>query len=350
MDIHSLLQATIDRKASDMHIIPEFFPTLRINNELLSLRDAGILTGQMTELLLLPLLTDEQKKLLQENKEIDVGIDYNEHRFRVNIYTNRKMLSAAFRLIPNQIRTIEELGLPSIFHTFSTFKQGLVLFTGPTGEGKSTSMASIINEINQKSARHIITIEDPVEFIYPKGKSIVSQRELHQDTLSWSVALKSVLREDPDVVLVGEMRDYETIQLVLTIAETGHLVFSTLHTGSSKEAIDRIVDAFPASEQNQIRNTVSSTLISIVSQRLIPDVSGISRLPCFEILMNTPSVSAIIRDGKNFMLDNVLETSEDQGMILFEKYLSKLYKGGLISKDVAIDHAIRKKLIEKFVI
>lgn len=349
MDIKELLQITIDKKASDLHIIAGFYPTIRINNELLYLRNFGILTTDQTDKLLYPLLTQAQHQYLVENKEMDLGWDYNQYRFRINIYTNKKALSGAFRLIPNQIKTIEELGLPSIFHSFTTFKQGLILFTGPTGEGKSTSMASIINEINQKYSKHIITIEDPIEFSYPPGKSIISQRELHQDTLSWGTSLKSVLREDPDVVFVGEMRDYETIQLVLTIAETGHLVFSTLHTGSTKEAIDRIVDTFPSVQQNQIRNTLSTTLLTVIAQRLLPDINQLSRVPCFEILMNTPSVSAIIRDGKNFMLDNVLETSEEDGMILFEKYLAQLYHAGRISKEVALDHALRKKLIEKLI-
>lgn len=349
MDIRQLLQLTIDKKASDLHLIPGFFPALRINNELLYLRNFGVLTGEDAQKLLLPLLTDAQQHYLSENKEIDIGWDYAENRFRVNIYTNRKQLSAAFRLIPNKIKTIEELNLPSVFHTFSNYKQGLILFTGPTGEGKSTSMASIINEINQKFSRHIVTIEDPVEFIYPPGKSIVSQRELYGDTLSWSVALKSVLREDPDVVLVGEMRDFETVRLVLTIAETGHLVFSTLHTGSTKEAIDRIVDVFPSTQQGQTRNALSTTLIAVVAQRLLPDSSGLSRIPCFEILMNTSSVASVIRDGKNFMLDNVLETSEDQGMILFEKYLAKMYRSGFITKQTALEHAIRRSLFEKFI-
>lgn len=349
MDINTLLQLTIDKKASDLHIIPDYYPTLRINNELLPLRDIGILSGEVTQQLIYPIMLPSQLKILQENKEIDIGIDYNFHRFRTNVYTNKKMVGAAFRLVPNEIKTLEELGLPPLFHKFTTYKQGLILFTGPTGEGKSTSMASIINEINMKEAKHIITIEDPIEFLYTKGRSIVSQRELYQDTLSWNIALKSVLREDPDVVLVGEMRDYETIRLVLTIAETGHLVFSTLHTGSAKESIDRIVGTFPANEQDEIRNVLASTLVASVAQRLLPDASGISRIPSFEILLNTPSVSAIIRDGKNFMLDNVMETAEDQGMILFEKYLSSLYKKGQITKDTAYEYAIRKKIVEKFI-
>lgn len=349
MTINELLQTTIDKHASDLHIVPDHFPSVRINNELLLLRAVGSLTGEETHELLIPILSASQKEFLNENKELDFGYDFGGHRFRVNIYTNKKYLAAAFRLIPTKIKSIDELGLPSIFHTFTTMRQGLILFTGPTGEGKSTSMAAIINEINDRYSKHIITIEDPIEFTYPQSKSIISQRELHQDTLSWSAALKSALREDPDIVLVGEMRDYETIQLVLTLAETGHLVFSTLHTGSTHEAIDRIVDVFPSNQQNQIRNSLSGTLVSVIAQRLIPDSSGLSRIPAFEILTNNASVSSIIRDGKNYMLDNVLETNEEAGMILFEKYLAKLYRAGQITKEDAINHAIRRSLISKFI-
>jgi len=350
MEINELLQITIEKKASDLHLIPGYYPTIRINNELLHLRNFGILEAEPVEKMLISVLNNVQHQFLIENKEIDIGWDYNGNRFRVNIYTNKRNISGALRLVPNKIQTIEELGLPPIFHTFSSFKQGLVLFTGPTGEGKSTSMASIINEINEKYAKHIVTIEDPIEFTYPLSKSIISQRELHQDTLSWTSALKSVLREDPDVVFLGEMRDYDTIQLALTIAETGHLVFSTLHTGSAKEAIDRIVDTFPSDQQNQIRSSMSTSLLAVIAQRLLPDSSQLSRVPCFEILMNTPSVSSIIRDGKNYMLDNVLETSEEDGMILFEKYLVQLYRAGRITKEVAKNYAIRKKLIDKLII
>jgi len=349
MEIKELLDATIARKASDLHLIPGYYPSVRVNNNILFLRNFSILTPQETNELLLSILSQEQKTMLAENKEIDIGYEYSGARFRINIYTENKMLAGAFRLIPSQIKTIEELNLPSILHTFADYPQGLVLFTGPTGEGKSTTLATLINEINMKRSCHIVTIEDPVEFVYPKEKSIVSQRELQQDTLSWNIALKSVLREDPDVVLVGEMRDYDTVQSVLTIAETGHLVFSTLHTGSTSEAINRIVDVFPAHQQNQIRNSLSNTLVAVVAQRLLPDVTGTSRVPALEVLLNTPSVASIIRDGKNFMLDNVIETSEDSGMIMFEKYLAKLYHSGYITKDTALQHAIRRNLITKFI-
>ena len=254
-------------------------------------------------------------------------------------------MAGSFRLIPSTIKTIQELNLPEVFNTFTKYKQGLILFTGPTGEGKSTSLASIINDFNTKESEHIITIEDPIEFVYPKSRSVVSQREIGQDTLSWTAALKSALREDPDIVLVGEMRDYETIASVLTVAETGHLVFSTLHTGSATEAITRIIDVFPSHQQNQIKSSLSNSLIAVVAQRLLPSSDGSSRIPAIEILLNGSSVSPLIRDGKVYQIDNVIETSEQSGMILFEKYLERLYSSGQITKETAYSYAIRKNII-----
>jgi len=228
-------------------------------------------------------------------------------------------------------------------------RQGLVLLTGPTGEGKSTTLASLVNEINQKYAKHIITIEDPIEYVYPKYKSIISQRELHQDTHSWTVALKSALREDPDVVLVGEMRDFETISLALTAAETGHLVFSTLHTNSAPESIDRIIDTFPPHQQNQIKNQLAVVLKMVITQRLIPKQNSLERIPAVEILLNNSAVSNSIREGKTFLIPNILETSEDEGSLLFEKNLLNLYRSGIISKETARSYAIRPKEIERFI-
>jgi len=347
--IQQLLQTAIDKNASDLHIISPYLASIRINNRLLFLRDFGPIQPEVAEEMILSLLSPEQKTFFLENKEIDIGYDFAGTRFRVNIYINRKSVSAAFRLIPNNIKTVEELNLPDIFHTFATYNQGLILFTGPTGEGKSSSLAAIINEINLRHSKHIITIEDPIEYVYPIEKSIISQREVHQDTLSFNIALKSVLREDPDIVLVGEMRDYETVQSTLRIAETGHLVFSTLHTGSTKDSIDRIIDMFPSHQQNQIRSTLSQELIAIVAQRLLPNSGNTDRIPAVEILLNTSSVASVIRDGKTFMIDTILETGEEAGMVLFERYLYKLYQQGLISRESAIGHAIRPNIISKLI-
>lgn len=340
-----LLRETQLRNASDLHIVEGYYPTVRINNKLLYLREFGIVVREDVDTLPRILLSQIQQQMFSENKEIDFSYPFEKIRFRVNLYQAKGATAASFRLIPAEIKTIQELNLPEIFSSFTSYKQGLVLFTGPTGEGKSTSLAAIINDFNTKESEHIITIEDPIEFVYPKARSVVSQREVGRDTLSWTGALKSVLREDPDIVLVGEMRDYETIQSVLTIAETGHLVFSTLHTGSASEAINRIIDVFPSYQQNQVKSSLANSLVAVVAQRLLPTSDGNSRIPAIEILLNSSAVAPLIREGKMFQLDNVIETSEQSGMILFEKYLEKLYTAGRITKQTAYSYAIRKNII-----
>lgn len=347
--LQQLLQITIERKASDLHIVPDYYPSIRINNELYAITLGEIVTKEIAEQLLLAILSEEQKENLFANKEIDFGYEAFGSRFRVNFYYTKNRLGAAFRLIPSKIRKLEELGLPSIMMEFSHYRQGLVLVVGPTGEGKSTTLASIINEINFNYAKHIITIEDPIEFTYPPAKSIISQRELQQDTHSWTVAIRSALREDPDVLLLGEMRDYETIQAAITMAETGHLVFSTLHTTTATETVNRIIDVFPASQQNQIRTQIASSLKAIVSQRLVPDISNSGRLAATEVLMNIPAAAAVIREGKIFMLDNIIETGEEQKMMLFEKSLARLFREGKISRDTALSYALRPREITKFI-
>lgn len=349
MDLIELFKITAEKRASDLHIITGYFPTIRVNDKLIQLKTTQELTPAMSKEMLYKILTQEQKDEFESNKEIDFSYEWTEYRYRVNFYHSKGSLAAAFRIIPEKIPTIEELNLPASLHKFANLKEGLVLLTGPTGEGKSTTIASLLNEVNLNQEKHIITIEDPIEYIYPKAKSIISQRELHGDTHSWVKALRSVLREDPDVVLIGEMRDFDTIQAAMTIAETGHLVFSTLHTGSTPDAINRIVDVFPANQQNQIRHQLASVLKGVVSQRLIPHISGTSRVPALEILLNTPAVSSLIREGKVYMIDNVLETAEDQEMILFEKYLSMLYKQNTISREAAQGYALRENEVKKFV-
>ena len=349
MDIFQLFDYTIERKASDLHLIADYLPTIRINNDLYPIRTLEILKNDDIKNLLLSIMSEEQKENLLANKELDFGYQYKSSRFRINVYYSRNSIAAAFRLIGNKIRNIQELNLVESLNEFTRHHQGLILVTGPTGEAKSTTLAAIINEINLNYAKHIITIEDPIEYVYPTGRSIVSQRELHQDTHSWNVALKSVLREDPDVVLIGEMRDYETIQLALTIAETGHLVFSTLHTASAPETINRIIDVFPSSQQNQVRMQLSSVLKAIISQRLVPNIDNSMRLPALEMLLNIPSVASVIRDSRTHLLDNILETSESQGLYLFEKYLSVMFSKGLITKDTAYNYALRQNEIRRFI-
>ncbi len=350
MDIFQLFDLTIERDASDLHLVCGYFPAIRVNSELNQIRTVDLLAPDTMKQMILSILNEPQQTNYLTNKEMDFGYEYKGNRFRCNIYHTQGKMAAAFRLIGNKIKTIEELQLPEVFHTFADYRQGLVLVTGPTGEGKSTTLASIINEINLKHSRHIVTLEDPTEYIYPAAKSIVSQRELHQDTISWNIALKSILREDPDIVLIGEMRDLETIQSALTIAETGHLVFSTLHTGSTPETISRIIDVFPASQQNQIRIQLASVLTAVVAQRLVPNVDLTKRIPAIELLLNLPAVSAVIRDGRIHMLDNILETGEENGLFLFEKYLAKLYDKSLISKETALAYALRPNEITKFIV
>jgi len=349
MTIEELFKYTVEKGASDLHITPGYKPTIRLYDVLMPIPSEPVLQNEDTKLLLGALLNGAQKEEFETNKEIDFGYDWKDMRFRVNYYVMRGGHAAAFRAVPRKIRTIEELGLPNTMHKFATMKEGLVLLTGPTGEGKSTTIAAIIDEINHNSPRHIITIEDPIEFVYTPNQSIISQRELHSDTHSWSKALRSVLREDPDVVLIGEMRDHDTIQAALTIAETGHLVFSTLHTSSTPEAINRIVDVFPGSQQNQIRSQLASVLRSVIYQRLIPNIQKTGRVPALEILFNSSAVKSLIREAKAFMIDSVLETGEEQEMMLFEKYLSRLYKQNMISRESAFGYATRNKEIEKFI-
>jgi twitching motility protein PilT len=349
MDLNSLLQIVIDKQASDLHIVPNYFPTIRVGGELHQLTTLTKITIEMSETMLVATLTAEQKETFYANREIDLAVKYNDTRFRVNLYYAQGMVCGSFRLIPTKIRSIEELGLPAMLKKCVDYRQGLVLLTGPTGEGKSTTLASIINEINLKYARHIITIEDPIEYVYSPAKSIISQRELHHDTHSWTVSLKSALREDPDVILVGEMRDFDTISLVLTAAETGHLVFSTLHTNSSPESIDRIIDTFPPHQQNQVKNQLATVLKMIVSQRLLPKQNSVDRIPAAEILISNSATSSTIREGKTYLISNILETGESEGQLLFEKNLVSLYRDGLISKETAFSFAIRPKELEKFI-
>lgn len=340
MDINQLFAETVRLNASDLHLITGFAPMLRIIGKLEAVASHAILTPQDTETLVNTVLNPEQKDLLANNRELDFSFASKVGRFRVNVYYQKNTIAAAFRLIPNEIKTVDELNLPKICHDLVNLKQGFILVTGPTGQGKSTTLASMINAINLTKPMHIVTIEDPVEYIYPKGMSIISQREMHGDTHSWNVALRSVLREDPDVVLIGEMRDYETIAAALTIAETGHLVFATLHTNSAAQTIDRIVDVFPEHQQSQIRLQLSSALEGVLAQRLIPTVDG-KRVPVVEVMTATNAVRTTIRDGKTHLLDNIIQTSAEYGMVPLETALAERVKQGIISTEVATAYALR---------
>lgn len=341
MNIHDMLELLVKKNGSDIHILVGAAPTLRIHGELVGIEGAPTLNPEEAESLILPLMTQEQRDYVKVNKELDFGYQYKDKgRFRINVYHAQGYLAAALRLIPTKIRSIEELNLPPILHEFAGITQGLVLLTGPTGEGKSTTLAAMIEEINNQRSKHIVTIEDPVEFLYKPNKSIISQREINHDTHSWSVALKSALREDPDVVLIGEMRDYETIASAITIAETGHLVFATLHTSSTSQTVDRIIDVFPSHQQSQIRQQLALTVKAIVAQRLLPAAGG-GRIPALEILVATPAMSNLIREQKTHQIDSVIQTSADKGMVLFETYLQQLVQRGAITRETAIAHAFR---------
>ncbi len=331
MTIEEMLTQCSTLGASDLHLIVGSPPCFRVNGELVPIEGEAVLDAAHSQALIFGLLSQEFKDQLLVNKEVDFSFQFKDiGRFRVNAYYHKGTLAAALRLIPAKIRTIEELRLPPILHQFTTMKQGFILFTGPTGQGKSSSLAAIIDEINMNRGEHILTIEDPIEFIYTRKKSIISQRELHADTHSWEVALKSALREDPDVVLVGEMRDYETIAAALTVAETGHLVFATLHTNSASQTVDRIIDVFPEHQQAQVRMQLANTLQAVVSQRLMRTLQD-DRIPAVEVLLANGAVRNIIREGKTFQLDNVISTSSDMGMISLEASLAKLVNQGLVS-------------------
>lgn len=345
MQITELLKVAVSRTASDLHLLASYTPTIRVRGELHSLVTFPKLTSLEVEQMVFTLLNPRQKELLLTDGELDFSLVANlggcdEVRFRVNAYFQKGTMSVSFRVIPSKVPTIEELNLPSILHEFARLKQGFILVTGASGQGKSTTLAGIIGEINDTRKVHIITIEDPIEYVFPAGKSIISQREMHKDTHSWSRALKNILREDPDVVFIGEMRDLETITSALTIAETGHLVFSTLHTNSAAQSIDRAVDVFPPESKKQVQMQLSMVISGIITQRLVPTISG-DRIPACEILIATPAVRNTIREGKTHFIDNIIQTSKDSGMVLYEDHLAQLVSKNIVSHETALEYAYR---------
>jgi twitching motility protein PilT len=338
--IEVLLDEVIKKKGSDLHIQVGLPPMLRVDGSLTPVTGADPLTEEAVESLVFAILDEDQKQILLKDKEFDFSFAYGDlGRFRVNAFHERGNMAAALRLIPNQIPTIEQLGLPSIVNKFADYPRGLVLVTGPTGSGKSTTLASLVRKINEEKAVHIITIEDPIEYTHKSQKAVVVQREVHYDTYSFSAALRSALREDPDVVLIGEMRDLETIASAITIAETGHLVFATLHTNSAAQSIDRMIDVFPPHQQPQIRAQLSNILMSITSQRLVPAIGG-GRIAAAEILVATPAVRNIIREGKSHQLEAVIQTGAEFGMQSMDKQLVNLVHAGTITYDEARNFAV----------
>ena len=336
MKIHDLFDLVAKEKASDLLISSGAPPILRINGELFRSR-TDALTPEDTEKLIFEFLTQEQKDRFERDKELDFSLAVGrKHRFRVNVYLQKGAITAAFRPIPEDMPSLEDLGLPKGVAERTGRRQGLVLVTGPTGHGKTTTLAALIDKINNERACHIITVEDPIEYVHAHKRSIVDQREVGGDTHAFKTALKYVLRQDPDVILVGEMRDLETIQAALTAAETGHLVFATLHTNDAIQTVDRIIDVFPGDQQQQIRFQLSMVLLAIVSQRLLPRADQPGRALAAEFLMNNGAIANLIRDAKTHQVYSVVETSHKEGMITMDRSLKTLFKAGRISHDDAV--------------
>lgn len=338
--IEVLLEEVIKKKASDLHLQVALPPMLRVDGALVPVAGTEALNEEAVENLIFAILDDDQKQILLKDKEFDFSFAFGDlGRFRVNAFHERGNLAAALRLIPNEIMTIEQLGLPPIVNKFADYPRGLVLVTGPTGSGKSTTLAALVHKINAERASHIVTIEDPIEFTHRSNRSVIVQREVHYDTYSFSAALRSSLRQDPDVVLIGEMRDLETIAAAITIAETGHLVFATLHTNSAAQSIDRMIDVFPPHQQPQIRSQLANILMAICSQRLIPSIGG-GRMAAAEILVATPAVRNIIREGKSHQLEAVIQTGAEYGMQSMDKTLVTLVHNGTITYEEARNYAV----------
>lgn len=333
--LNSLLLSTARENASDLHLGVGRKPTIRVDGVLVPLEQEQILTPDAVKGLVEAITTPEQREKLEKIKQIDFAYSYEDKaRFRVNAYHQRGYLAAALRLIPGQIRTVDELGLPPILHDFSKLSQGFVLVVGPAGHGKSTTLAAVLDEINHTRADHLITIEDPIEYLFTQDRSITSQREVGADVETFHGGLRTILRQDPDVIMIGEMRDAVSISTAMTAAETGHLVFSTLHTNSASQTIDRVIDSFAPEQQSQVVSQLAATLVAIVSQRLLPKISG-GRIPATEIMIVNPAIRNLIRERKAYQIDLVIETSLQEGMITLNRSMANLIKNEQVSLESA---------------
>ncbi len=347
--IDDLLRLLVEWKGSDLHMTVGVPPVIRVDGQLQP-TPYERLNPQDAQRILYDILTDEQIQRFESTLELDFSYQVPRvARFRVNIFKERGNLAAAFRRIPQQIPTMEELGLPSTLKELAHKPRGLILVCGPTGSGKSTTLAAMINEINSTRSEHILTIEDPIEFVHPHKYSVVAQRELGMDTKSFAFALKSALREDPDVILVGEMRDHETMQLAVTAAETGHLVFATLHTNSASQTVDRIVDVFPPGQQEQIRIQLSNNLEGVVVQQLLRRANQPGRVCALEIMMASPAVRNLIREGKSHQINSMIQISNNIGMQTMDQHLRDLYAKGLITYDDAVSRAMQPEELKKMI-
>ncbi len=333
--LNELMLITATQNASDLHIAVGQRPTIRVDGRLLPISQESLVTPDTAKGLVMALLTEEQQKTFLEEKEIDFAYAFEDKaRFRVNVFFQRGFMAAALRLIPAKVRGIDELGLPSILHEFTKLNQGFILVVGPAGHGKSTTIAAMVDEINHTRMDHIITVEDPIEYLFAQDRSIVSQREVKIDTNTFHHALRSLLRQDPDVLMIGEMRDAVSISTAMTAAETGHLVFSTLHTNSASQTVDRIIDSFPADQQGQITSQLAATLVAIVSQRLIPKIDG-GRVPAYEIMLANSAIRNLIRERKSYQIDLVIETGMQEGMLTLNRSLAILVKNKIVTLESA---------------
>ena len=345
-EITQLLDAAVNNDASDLHLSYGVPPTLRIDGRLVPIEGKTALSAEQVQKLVFSFMTQDQRERFLQRKEVDFSFSYGgKIRFRVNVFYEKGYVAAALRLISTTIRTLEQLNLPPILEKFTLASQGFVIITGPTGHGKSTTLAAIIDHINRTRSEHVVTVEDPIEYIFNNDKSIIQQREVYADTLSFARALRSILREDPNVVLIGEMRDLETIEAGLTIAETGHLVLTTLHTNKAAETADRIIDVFPPHQQQQVRSQLANVLLGVVSQRLIPKIGG-GRVPAVEVMLANSAVRNVIREGKTYQLPNIISTSVSEGMINLDKVLADLVSKGEITVDDALTWSLDPKSLK----
>lgn len=354
-DIHSeqriknLLRTVAQQGASDLHLVVGRYPTIRLDGKLYPLTQENILSAEDTQVLSDALQTEENKKKLIAEGQVDFSYNFEDKaRFRTNVFFQKGNISIAMRLIVGRIRSLDELNLPTALYEFTHYTQGLLLVTGPVGHGKSTTLAAMIDFINHNQDKHIITIEDPVEYTYEQDRCIINQREVGRDTKSFREGLRSIFREDANVVLIGEMRDLDTISTAMTAAETGHLILGTLHTNDSAQTIDRIIDVFPAHQQNQIRSQLSSVLLGVVSQRLLPKVGG-GRTPAIEIMIKNHAIENLIRENKSYQIDSVIETSLRDGMVSLDKSLADLVQRGTITADDAFIYAKNREYLQMLI-
>jgi twitching motility protein PilT len=350
MEISEILKEVVECGASDLHLSVGLPPVARIDGHLESLKHPSLDPNTARELIY-SILSQDQRQKLETDWEVDLAYSlFGVARFRVNAFFQRGTLGAAFRMVPIEIRSIEELGLPKVLHTFCHKPRGFVLVTGPTGSGKTTTLAAIIDEINQTRAHHIVTIEDPIEFLHQHKRCVVNQRELGADTKSFPAALRAALRQDPDVILIGEMRDLDTMQIALTAAETGHLVFATLHTQDCPQSIDRIIDVFPPHQQEQIRVQIAASLEGVVSQQLLAKAGGSGRVAACEVLIPTPATRNLIREGKTHQLYTVMQTGGQHGMQTMNAALADHVRHGRITKELALRRTVAPDDLERLLL